>query len=87
MSPPESGKTPRLVESRCVYPECGRKFTYDPGDLRASSFPFCSTRCKGADLGNWVNESYRVPGMPDTLSDEEQDEEAEGAAPPQDDEE
>ncbi|MBL8605469.1 MAG: DNA gyrase inhibitor YacG [Myxococcales bacterium] len=24
------------------------------------SAPFCSGRCKGVDLGRWLNESYRV---------------------------
>jgi len=24
--------------------------------------PFCSERCKMADLGRWLNENYRVPG-------------------------
>ena len=23
--------------------------------------PFCSERCKLADLGRWLNESYRIP--------------------------
>jgi endogenous inhibitor of DNA gyrase (YacG/DUF329 family) len=23
--------------------------------------PFCSERCRGADLGAWASESYRVP--------------------------
>ena len=23
--------------------------------------PFCSTRCKMVDLGNWLNEAYRIP--------------------------
>ena len=23
--------------------------------------PFCSARCKLVDLGNWLNESYRIP--------------------------
>jgi endogenous inhibitor of DNA gyrase (YacG/DUF329 family) len=23
--------------------------------------PFCSTRCKMVDLGNWLNETYRIP--------------------------
>lgn len=22
--------------------------------------PFCSTRCKMIDLGNWLNEAYRI---------------------------
>lgn len=27
--------------------------------------PFCSERCKGADLGAWATESYRVEARPD----------------------
>jgi endogenous inhibitor of DNA gyrase (YacG/DUF329 family) len=26
--------------------------------------PFCSERCKMADLGRWLTEGYRVPGPP-----------------------
>jgi|HubBroStandDraft_1064217.scaffolds.fasta_scaffold1008067_1 endogenous inhibitor of DNA gyrase (YacG/DUF329 family) len=26
-----------------------------------TAFPFCSPRCKLVDLGQWFNESYRVP--------------------------
>jgi uncharacterized protein len=26
-----------------------------------ASFPFCSTRCKRLDLGNWLDERYRMP--------------------------
>jgi endogenous inhibitor of DNA gyrase (YacG/DUF329 family) len=25
------------------------------------AFPFCCARCKQVDLGNWFDESYRVP--------------------------
>lgn len=24
------------------------------------SLPFCSVRCRSADLGSWLNESYRI---------------------------
>jgi endogenous inhibitor of DNA gyrase (YacG/DUF329 family) len=24
------------------------------------ALPFCSLRCRTADLGNWLNESYRI---------------------------
>ena len=24
--------------------------------------PFCSSRCKDIDLGNWVSENYYIPG-------------------------
>ena len=27
--------------------------------------PFCSERCRLLDLGNWVNEGYRVPAEND----------------------
>ena len=34
-----------------------------PIDLRPANedFPFCSERCRLQDLGNWLNESYRIP--------------------------
>ena len=28
------------------------------------TYPFCSPRCKLADLSNWLNESYTVEGEP-----------------------
>ncbi len=46
--------------SLCVL--CGRSFVYDSKDL--GFFPFCSARCKGVDLANWVTEEYRFPGSP-----------------------
>ena len=32
------------------------------------AFPFCSPRCKTIDLGQWVDEKYRVPEDADTAS-------------------
>jgi hypothetical protein len=34
--------------------------------------PFCSARCKLVDLGNWFDESYRIPTaeQPDDKDDE-----------------
>jgi hypothetical protein len=26
------------------------------------AWPFCSDRCRLADLGRWIGESYRIPG-------------------------
>lgn len=26
--------------------------------------PFCSKRCADIDLGTWLGEGYRLPGMP-----------------------
>ena len=29
-----------------------------------AAFPFCSDRCRMADLGKWLNEDYKIPGPP-----------------------
>src|SRR5262249_46476472 len=36
-------------------PVCGK--AVEPGDAQA---PFCSPRCRSADLGRWLGERYRV---------------------------
>jgi endogenous inhibitor of DNA gyrase (YacG/DUF329 family) len=41
----------------CVY--CRRK------PVEFAWRPFCSERCKMADLGRWLSGDYRVPGPPD----------------------
>ena len=42
---------------RC--PTCGGA----SGDRRRDvAWPFCSERCRLADLGRWLAESYRIPG-------------------------
>jgi len=46
----------------CVY--CRRQ----PAD--PAWHPFCSERCKMADLGRWLGGEYRVPGPP-AASDED----------------
>lgn len=53
---------PRLVNC----PACGKPAPFDPGNPFR---PFCSQRCRLIDLGQWANESYRVPTAesPDTL--------------------
>ena len=37
--------------------------------------PFCSKRCKLADLDNWLSDAYRIsePLRPDDLVDDERD--------------
>jgi endogenous inhibitor of DNA gyrase (YacG/DUF329 family) len=39
------------------------------GEPRSSTLPFCSQRCRAADLGSWLNESYRIAGA--SLDEEE----------------
>ncbi|MBA3948694.1 MAG: DNA gyrase inhibitor YacG [Acidobacteria bacterium] len=41
-----------------ICPYCRRR-PAEPGWL-----PFCSERCKMADLGRWLSGDYRVPGAP-----------------------
>lgn len=40
-------------------PTCGARVAWQPENRFR---PFCSERCKLADLGAWANEEYRVPG-------------------------
>jgi len=49
-------------QPRCVY--CRRQ----PAD--PAWRPFCSERCKMADLGRWLGGEYRVPGPP-AVADED----------------
>jgi endogenous inhibitor of DNA gyrase (YacG/DUF329 family) len=44
---------------RC--PGCGGDSVYAPSNPFR---PFCSERCRGADLGAWASEGYRVPEPP-----------------------
>jgi endogenous inhibitor of DNA gyrase (YacG/DUF329 family) len=43
-------------EVRC--PTCRRLTRWNGNPCR----PFCSERCKLADLGNWASERYRIAG-------------------------
>jgi uncharacterized protein len=47
----------RAVRITC--PICKTVLENAPDDHEAR--PFCSARCKLVDLGNWLNESYRIP--------------------------
>jgi uncharacterized protein len=37
--------------------------------------PFCSARCKLVDLGNWFDESYRIPTAERAVTSEDKDDE------------
>lgn len=39
-------------------PNCKKLSEYSP---KNPFRPFCSERCKMIDLGDWANESYRIP--------------------------
>lgn len=46
---------PRII--RC--PRCNKGVVYDP---RNKVRPFCSDRCKNADIVQWAEERYQIPG-------------------------
>jgi endogenous inhibitor of DNA gyrase (YacG/DUF329 family) len=54
------------VRRKC--PSCGRLVEVRPPD---SFRPFCSERCRSADLGKWLDGSYRV-SMPASEEDLDQ---------------
>lgn len=58
---------------RC--PACGKPALYGVENL---SRPFCSARCRSADLGAWASESYRMAS--DTPSESDDAEPMQGAA-------
>lgn len=61
---PSTQKARKTV--RC--PQCGQPAVFSSEN---PSRPFCSERCQLLDLGQWADESYRVPAQnpPDSLID------------------
>ena len=49
-----------IAEMRIDCPICNRVLLEAAADFGPR--PFCSTRCKMIDLGNWLSEAYRIPG-------------------------
>jgi endogenous inhibitor of DNA gyrase (YacG/DUF329 family) len=46
-------------------PLCGKPAIWEDNPSR----PFCSERCKMIDLGNWVDEEYKMPASINPLED------------------
>ena len=49
---------------------CGTiyNFVWEEGTPLPKNFPFCSARCKAADLAKWINEEYTISAaLPDTI--------------------
>jgi endogenous inhibitor of DNA gyrase (YacG/DUF329 family) len=67
-----------VVKRKC--PTCGRAF--EPSEETRPFRPFCSARCRAADLGKWLDGGYRIPSH---LSDEvDESDLGAGAADPDD---
>jgi endogenous inhibitor of DNA gyrase (YacG/DUF329 family) len=45
--------------------------------VEAAWRPFCSERCKMADLGRWFSGDYRIPGAPVPTAEDDDAEDAE----------
>jgi uncharacterized protein len=55
---PSHAVAPEEMQPDAVCAYCGRK------PVEPAWRPFCSERCKLADLGRWLAGDYRVPGPP-----------------------
>jgi endogenous inhibitor of DNA gyrase (YacG/DUF329 family) len=53
-----SGPTAYLFRVKRKCPTCGRQFA-DSEAVRGYR-PFCSARCRAADLGKWLDGGYRI---------------------------
>lgn len=61
-----------INKENIVCPICAKKNTWRSDN---ESRPFCSARCKLIDLGEWADESRRLPGEPAQPKDPENFEE------------
>lgn len=48
--------------------KCGKQLKAG-GTARNPEFPFCSLRCRNADLGAWVSEDYSIAAPPTSEQD------------------
>ena len=48
-------------EKKLKCPNCGKAVVWSSKNPYK---PFCSSRCKLIDLGEWANESRKIPGEP-----------------------
>jgi endogenous inhibitor of DNA gyrase (YacG/DUF329 family) len=56
-----------MNEVRIVCPICKKETAWEGNPFR----PFCSERCRIADLGKWASDEYRIAGEKQTPPDEE----------------
>jgi uncharacterized protein len=58
MAPP-SPSVPPPMRATCAH--CEAPIAPRPAN---PFYPFCSKRCRMADLGSWFGEEFRIPGPP-----------------------
>jgi endogenous inhibitor of DNA gyrase (YacG/DUF329 family) len=59
---------PRPASRQVPCPTCRQPASFEPSNRWR---PFCSPRCRGADLGAWASEDYRVPATPPSDPDDD----------------
>jgi len=71
-------KKDKSKEGKYICPTCGALFSFnkDKEEMR-KVMPFCSARCKMADLDKWFSGNYRIsrPIRPDDIDEAEAEEE------------
>ena len=70
--PTPPGPPAAARKGRCA--RCSREFLFTTIDSH-KSFPFCTSRCRDVDLGNWMTGKYTIstPLLPHQLEDEDTD--------------
>jgi endogenous inhibitor of DNA gyrase (YacG/DUF329 family) len=61
-----------MADANAKCPTCRRALN---ADKPPPTFPFCNSRCKAADLGNWLDGRYVIAGPAADALDGELDEE------------
>ena len=65
---PDGASVPEVPRRVVRCPGCGGDSIYAASNPWR---PFCSARCRGADLGAWASEGYRVAAQPEPGDDAE----------------
>jgi len=56
------------MEHTCSMCRTAYEFVWKAGTPLPKNFPFCSARCKAADLAKWLNEEYAISTpLPETI--------------------
>jgi endogenous inhibitor of DNA gyrase (YacG/DUF329 family) len=54
-------KKDKSKQGKHICPSCSTEFSFNKSDEDSrKAFPFCSARCKMADLGKWFSGNYRI---------------------------
>jgi len=57
------------MNTKIQCPTCSKELLWSKDETWR---PFCSARCKLIDLGEWANESHRIPGEPASIENNDE---------------